>query len=359
VSTSRGASELNYSSSSSSYGYDSSARQTSFSRRRAISPPKAQSFIERWSAEPFYGSGFVSRPSLVRDERGLSQYRSASQARGESQYRSTRAESQEREASLYRSTRAESQAREASVYRSTRAESNERELSSEVRSTRGRSELRSRRAQSELDYAVPITRFSASSNYASDNLLNQINSVRASSAALQEESNEIQSRIRQRRARSLEALRRADIDAYYANDDCLMRSNAIGGNFATDTARRSRREQSILSDIESRYTREGSSMTVADNYQYPQHHLVCRENCPLYTDPEHHRRFLIGSKFVDAAALGGFDVLYDPTVYSKTRKMLQRLSEERDVDTTTYESTRESSADRSRSRSRYAYNTIY
>jgi len=202
---------------------------------------------------------------------------------------------------------------------------------------------------------------SSSSSYASSALLQQINHARATSVALQEESAQVQQRIMQRRARSVEALRRVEMDyvaATSGSDDCLMRSDAM------DSARRSRREQSVQRDIQQRWSREGSvarntQMDESVNVEYPSHHLVCSQKCPLYTDPEHHRRFLIGNRFNDAAALGGFDVLYDPTVYKNTRKLLTRLSEERDVESTVYESTRESSAERAQSRSRLAYRTIY
>jgi hypothetical protein len=117
-------------------------------------------------------------------------------------------------------------------------------------------------------------------------LLSQINSARATSIALQEESNIVQNllRSRSRRARSLDALRRAEMDAYYysaagSSDDCLMRSDVA---LDVDTVRRNRREQSVLSDIESRYAREGSLLRSAEdqkvlqgNYEYPRQHLVC------------------------------------------------------------------------------------
>jgi len=360
VSSSRYSSGSSSSSSSfnSSASYIAAEKSRNFSaRRRAISPPKAQSFIERWTAEPFYGRGFIGRrsSSLAREE---SSQRESSVAAA---YRSARSvESSQRESSAYQATRAESRERDmSSQYRSTRAESSEREAS-EYRS----SEMRSRRAQSEYSRSSAIA---DTSNYASESLLQQIRNVRATSEALQAESNAVQERLRNRRARSMEALQRAEMEYYAAtgaSDDCLMRSDAL----MDDSVRRSRREQSILNDIESRYSREGSQarMTMssseaanvlAGNYEYPRHHLVCNENCPFFTDPVHHRRFVIGNKYLDAAALGGFDVLFDPSVQSKSRRLLSRLSEERDVESTIYESTRESSLERGRSRSRFA--TIY
>jgi len=356
VSSSRYSSGSSSSASSfnSSASYIAAEKSRNFSaRRRAISPPKAMSFIERWTAEPFYGRGFIGRrsSSLAREESNQRE-NSVSAA-----YRSARAvESSQRESSAFQASR-ESRERElSSQYRSTRAESSEREAASYHSS-----ELRSRRAQSEYSRSTAIA---DSSNYASESLLQQIRNVRATSEALQAESNAVQERLRNRRAHSMEALQRAEMEYYAAtgaSDDCLMRSDAL----MDDSVRRSRREQSILNDIESRYAREGSQarMTMssseaanvlAGNYEYPRHHLVCNENCPFFTDPVHHRRFVIGNKYLDAAALGGFDVLFDPSVHTKSRKLLSRLSEERDVESTIYESTRESSMERGRSRSRFA-----
>jgi len=301
----KASSEIDY---SSNYSHVD-VRKAYQERRHAMAPPRAQSFIERWSAEPFYGRGFSS-----------------------SRYSSSR---------------------DYSAQSSRRMESAEREVSSS--SATMTQETRSRRAQSEMN----STR---ASSYASSALLQQINHARATSVALQEESAQVQQRLMQRRARSVEALRRVEMDyvaATHGSDDCLMRSDAM------DSARRTRREQSVQRDIQQRWSREGSVArnTQMDestiNFDYPSHHLVCSQKCPLYTDPEHHRRFLIGNRFNDAAALGGFDVLYDPTVYKNTRKLLTRLSEERDVESTVYESTRESSAERAQSRSRLAYRTIY
>jgi len=358
MSTSKVASEINSSyssnvSASSASSYDSSSSRSYRSRRRSVSPPRAMTFIERWTSQPFYDYGFSS-------------HRSSSAARNVSSSSSLdiessslrRAESRERALSQSRTTRAQSIERESSELRSTRAQSIER-ASSELRSTRASSELRSRRAQSE----AIASRYSGRSNYASTSLLNQINHVRATSAAVQEEAGLLRDRLRQRRAHSLEALQRAESPLYAAtaaSDDCLMRSDAL------DSSRRGRREQSILEEIGARYGREGSLSRVEDeefmkNYKYPTHHLVCTESCPFYTDPVHHRRFVIGQKFNDAAALGGFDVIYDPTVLTKSKRLLQRLSEERDVDTILYESTRESSVERSRARGRSSsrYATIY
>jgi len=286
-------------------------------RRHAMAPPRAQSFIERWSAEPFYGRGFTARD-----------YTSSSSS-----------SSRDVQSRRY-------------------ASSSEREMSSSASATMTQ-ETRSRRAQSEMKSST-----TRSSSYASEALLQQLNHVRATSVALQEESAQVQQRLMQRRARSVEALRRVEMDyvaATSGSDDCLMRSDAM------DSARRTRREQSVQRDIQARHSssREGSvarNMQMTDesyNVDYPSHHLVCSQKCPLFADPEHHRRFLIGNRFNDAAALGGFDVLYDPTVYKNTRKLLTRLSEERDVESTVYESTRECSAERGQSRSRLAYRTIY
>jgi hypothetical protein len=75
----------------------------------------------------------------------------------------------------------------------------------------------------------------------------------------------------------------------------------------------------------------------------------------------------MGNKYIDAAALGGFDVLYDPSAYSKTRTLLKRLSEERDIVTeyraeSEARSTKrdtESQVRQTSSRLAYKYNTIY
>jgi len=338
--------------STSKYSSESSSsvdtRRAYLARRRAQSPPRAKSFIERWAEEPFYGRGF----------------------------------------------------------------------------SRARSEVRA----------------SAASNYASDSLLSQIRSTRESSAAVQKQSQSIQEQIRQRRARSVEAIAAAANDAYYASDDCLMRSNALNARSSSvarsvraqsvaaeldssysrqvraSSVSRSRREQSYSAELDSsssysrqvregsvsrsrreqsysseadsqsaysRQAREGSltrsTLAVNDsnvlvgttldnsiNYEYPRQHLVCTEKCPLFSNPEHHRRFVIGNRFLDAAALGGFDVLYDPAVYKKTRSLLQRFSQERQIEPTIYESSRETesqsrqlSQSSTQSRSRIAYKTIY
>lgn len=330
-------------SSNSSY---TDSRRAYLARRSAEAPPRAKSFIERWAEEPFYGRGF----------------------------------------------------------------------------SRARSEIRA----------------SAASNYASDNLLSQIRSTRESSAAVQKMSQNIQEQMRERRARSVEAISAAANDAYYASDDCLMRSTALRSSSVARSVRaqsvaaeidssysrevrassvarsrreqsyaaeldssssysrqlregsvaRSRREQSYSSELDSqsaysRQAREGSltrsTLAVDDSntlvgksldntisYEYPRQHLVCTEKCPLFSNPEHHRRFVIGNRFLDAAALGGFDVLYDPAVYKKTRSLLQRFSQERQIEPTIYESSRETesqsrqlSQSSTQSRSRIAYKTIY
>jgi len=279
ISTSRYSSESNS---------EMDTRKAYLQRRRAAPPPRAMSFIERWSDEPFYGLNYGY---------GLS--------------------------------------------RSARAESRTRELS-QHKSSIETSDMRSRRAQSE--FSRLSTAAQTSSNYASQSLLSQMKSVKSSSIAVQQESASYEQQVRSRRARSVEASMTSGsygFSATNASDDCLMRSDAM----------RSRRERS-----ESRFSREGSltknTLAVEDNmmkgktsdgstYEYPRHHLVCTEKCPMFTDPVHHRRFVIGNKFGDAAALGGFDVLYDPSVYKKTRQLLQRFSQERQIEATIYESSRE------------------
>lgn len=312
------------SSSSSSY---TDSRRAYQARRRALSPPRAKSFIERWAADPFYGRGF----------------------------------------------------------------------------SRSRSEVRA----------------SAASNYASDSLLQQIRSTRAQSVALQQESSDVQQRIiRQRRARSVEAAsseslasalnvrsssvsRSLRAQSVAAELDQSSYSRQVRENSVARSRReqsysaeldssasysrqvregsvaRSRREQSYSSELDSqsaysRQAREGSltrsTLAVDDsnvlhgrtldtsvNLEYPRQHLVCTEKCPLFNSPEHHKRFVIGNRYLDAAALGGFDVLYDPSIYKKTRTLLQRFSQERQIEATIYESSRETESQSRRS----AIRTIY
>jgi hypothetical protein len=85
---------------------------------------------------------------------------------------------------------------------------------------------------------------------------------------------------------------------------------------------------------------------------YPKQHLVCPPDCPLHDNPEWRRRFLIGNRFLDAAALGGFDVLYDPAVYQKSRRLLGRLAETSEYDTEelSYERSLDSESSRRRIR---------
>lgn len=219
------------------------ARQSYLTRRRAVAPPRAQSYIERWASEPFYGYGF----------------RSTAETR-----------------------RARSEVRATSDYSLRSTSSRSQQLGSSLSQTSFQKNIRDRRAQS----------VEASATYASD------------------------------------------YNATAASDDCLMRSTAL------DTSRYSRarsvsraREQSYSSELEanssaynSRYAREssltrktlnvddrnilrGSTLDDSYHYEYPKQHLVCTEKCPLFSDPYHHRRFVIGNRFGDAAALGGFDVL--------------------------------------------------
>lgn len=128
--------------------------------------------------------------------------------------------------------------------------------------------------------------------------------------------------VRSTRAKSLEA-------AYkYASDDCLMRSTALDSAVSTSRMARAA-SQEILNTtsltkktlvLDDRNVLHGRTLDERHYLDYPKQHLVCPENCPLHNNPEWRRRFLIGNRFLDAAALGGFDVLYDPTVFTTSRR---------------------------------------
>jgi len=285
ISTSRYASETNS---------EMDTRKAYLLRRRAAPPPRAMSFIERWSDEPFYGVDYGY---------GLS--------------------------------------------RSVRAESRTRELS-QHKSSVDISDMRSRRAQSEFSQRST----QQTSNYASQSLLSQMKSVKSSSIAVQQESASYESQVRSRRARSVEASMSSGYHATATNasDDCLMRSDALRSRRAQSVMREGSLTRSTLGVEENMM--KGQTLDGSSTYEYPRHHLVCTEKCPMYTSPVDHRRFVIGNKFGDAAALGGFDVLYDPTVYKKTRALLQRFSQERQIEATIYESSRETE---SQSRGIYQY----
>lgn len=163
---------------------------------------------------------------------------------------------------------------------------------------------------------------------------------RARSVALEQNQSELrqQSSIdtnRSRRARSI------DIVSRYASDDCLMRSTALNSaaNAISARARSASRDimetQSLTSKtlhLDNRNVLHGRTLDERYYLDYPKQHLVCPLDCPLHNSPEWRRRFLIGNRFLDAAALGGFDVLYDPTVYRNSRRLLAKLSERSEYD---------------------------
>lgn len=163
---------------------------------------------------------------------------------------------------------------------------------------------------------------------------------RARSVTLEQNQSELrqQSSIdtnRSRRARSI------DIVSRYASDDCLMRSTALNSaaNAISARARSASRDimetQSLTSKtlhLDNRNVLHGRTLDERYYLDYPKQHLVCPLDCPLHNSPEWRRRFLIGNRFLDAAALGGFDVLYDPTVYRNSRRLLAKLSERSEYD---------------------------
>jgi len=252
-----------YSASSSSCSVDS--RRMRFERRRrAASPPGALSFIERWSYEPFYGYGIGFRSRQSLERTSTANFQSSLSSSTESAIAASRA------------------VRAQSVIDSSR-------------SIRARSASRSARAQS-----VAAVQQSSLSSSALSSLAD----------------------IRSERARSLEA-------AYnYASDDCLMRSTALR------SARAASQEIMNTSSLTNRTLvlddkniLHGRTLDERYYLDYPKQHLVCPLDCPLHNSPEWRRRFLIGNRFLDAAALGGFDVLYDPSVYKNSRRLLAKLAE--------------------------------
>jgi len=174
-------------------------------------------------------------------------------------------------------------------------------------------------------------------------------SLRAQSvAAMQRESSVARSSvadIRSSRARSLASR--------FASDDCLMRSTAL--NRARAASEEIMNTSSLCNKtlvIDDQNILHGRTLDRRHYLDYPQQHLVCSENCPLHNCPEWRRRFLIGNRFLDAAALGGFDVLYDPSVYRNSRRLLSRLSERNESDSEELLIQRSSESDASRRRIR-------
>jgi len=179
-------------------------------------------------------------------------------------------------------------------------------------------------------------------------------SVRAQSvAAMQRESSVSRSsatNIRSSRARSVAA----EDDYGYASDDCLMRSNA-----ALRRARAVSEEIMNTSSLtnktlclDNQNVLHGRTLDERCYLDYPKQHLVCSDSCPLHNCPEWRRRFLIGNRFLDAAALGGFDVLYDPSVYKNSRRLLSKLSERNESDSEEVLIQRSTESDASRRRIR-------
>lgn len=163
------------------------------------------------------------------------------------------------------------------------------------------------------------------------------------------------SEVRQIRARSVEAASR------FASDDCLMRSTALNSLRSSAAAisddvlnSTSLTRRTLVLDKEN--VLHGKTLDERYYLDYPKQHLVCADNCPLHNRPEWRRRFLIGNRFMDAAALGGFDVLYDPTVYSSSRRLLAKLAESKESETDEIVIERNSEAASSRRR---IHATIY
>lgn len=86
------------------------------------------------------------------------------------------------------------------------------------------------------------------------------------------------------------------------------------------------------------------------NSVYRPRAVVCQDHCAMNAEPLHQRRFVLGNRYLDAAALGGFDVLYDPS--ARTRRVLQRLREETESTEEMGQYARESSVDRLNLRAR-------
>lgn len=303
-------------------------------------------FQPRWSDEPFYGYGigFRSRAGRASSEQVASSSASydleSSSARSTVaafRARSERARSVSRERSVVRessASRALSVARESSV---SRAQSVARESSMSV-------------ARESVARAQSIAR--------EQSLMARAQSVaRAESVSrsLQRDESLLSSMdLRSQRARAI------DIASRYASDDCLMRSNALDAAYGVSARALSASREILNTNSLTRRTLALDSQnvlhgrTLDERYYalYPKQHLVCPENCPLHNNPDWRRRFLIGNRFLDAAALGGFDVLYDPSVYKNSRRLLARLAESSEYDTEeiSYERSAQSESSRRRMR---------
>jgi len=177
-----------------------------------------------------------------------------------------------------------------------------------------------------------------------------LRAVRAQSVAAMQSSS---SDIRSQRAQSVAAAYKYAADDKYASDDCLMRSNALRSARAAseDIMNTSSLTQRTL-HLDNRNVLHGRTLDERHYLDYPKQHLVCDENCPLHNSPEWRRRFLIGNRFLDAAALGGFDVLYDPSVYRNSRRLLGKLAESSESESEEVLIQRSSESDSSRRRIR-------
>jgi len=226
-------------------------------------------------------------------------------------------------------------------FRSRSALSSERSLSSTFQSSASQESSRSLRAQS-------VAAMQSSSSMESSR------SVRAQSVARMQSSSSLSASTdyRSERARSLEAAYR------YASDDCLMRSTAITSARAARAASADIMNTSSLTNktlvLDNQNVLHGRTLDERHYLDYPKQHLVCPDNCPLHNSPEYRRRFLIGNRFLDAAALGGFDVLYDPTVYRNSRRLLAKLAERSESESDEIIIQRSSESDSSKRRIRAA-----
>jgi len=176
----------------------------------------------------------------------------------------------------------------------------------------------------------------------------QSESLRKQSSSLASSSS---TEMRLRRARSVDAAAR------YASDDCLMRSTALRSAVAAsqDILNTTSLTRKTLA-LDNQNVLHGKTLDERYYLDYPKQHLVCPDNCPLHNNPQWRRRFLIGNRFLDAAALGGFDVLYDPTVYNNSRRLLAKLAESRESETEEIVIERSSESESSRRR---LHATIY
>jgi len=279
-------SKVSTSVSSSSSSYRSSARSASRSvssraLRASSTPPGAQSFIERWTSDPFYGR-YGPAPSWSRNQVSVDD-----------------------SVSLLRSMRASSESRINRVEESWA-------LSSEAATSR------SVRASSE-------TR------------LSQLEQRAEASASRSRCSRNVQSSSETSSSENIRSLRqRAKLCASSLEEISSLSSNTRS-NIREALARAS--ETSALATAYDAYAKD-----------YPHQHVVCPPNCPLHNDPNYKRRFVLGNRYLDAAALGGFDVLYDPANSTKLVKKLRSVNE---TESEEIYAERSSEMESSRSRLRY------